>query len=173
MKANVGDRLVTASTIVDQPPRDGRVVELRHEDGSPPFVVEWSDTGERTLVFPGPDTHVVAATGEQAAGPSSSGVKTWTVQIRITEEGDATSATALLGAGGPEPAQGDAGRTGDAAHTWNAVGSSRRNPSDPASPLIGDEVAVARALRLLADRLMETADADISSSTGSRAHLTS
>lgn len=43
------------------------MVELRHPDGQPPFVVEWSDTGERTLVFPGPDTKVE----RHADGPAS------------------------------------------------------------------------------------------------------
>ncbi|MCU1433025.1 MAG: hypothetical protein JWP95_2130, partial [Actinotalea sp.] len=47
MKAAVGDRLVLASGVVDGVVRDGRVVELRHPDGTPPFMVEWSDTGER------------------------------------------------------------------------------------------------------------------------------
>ena len=28
---------------------------MRHEDGSPPYVVRWSDTGDQALFFPGPD----------------------------------------------------------------------------------------------------------------------
>lgn len=60
MKASVGDAVVVASNVVDGAVREGRVVELRHADGSPPFVVEWADTGERTLVYPGPDTRVLA-----------------------------------------------------------------------------------------------------------------
>ena len=58
MKASVGDRIVMASSVVDGPVRAGRVVALRHDDGSPPYVVRWSDTDEESLVFPGPDTHV-------------------------------------------------------------------------------------------------------------------
>jgi len=58
MKAAVGDRIVSESGVVGGHVRDGRVVEVRHEDGTPPYVVEWADTGERTLVFPGPDSHV-------------------------------------------------------------------------------------------------------------------
>lgn len=65
MKASVGDEIVVESSVVAGAVRHGRVVELRHPDGTPPFVVEWQDTGERTLVLPGPDTHVVPA---QASG---------------------------------------------------------------------------------------------------------
>lgn len=159
MRASVGDRIVVASTIVDQPPRDGRVVEVRHPDGSPPYVVEWSDTGEQTLLFPGPDTRV--DTGEpapEAAGSAASAVeKTWTVHVRISEHGDDTAAVAVLGVDGPT--------------RLDAEGRSHRNPDDPRSPVIGDEVAVARALRLLADRLLETAESDISISTGVPAEL--
>ncbi len=58
MKASVGDRLVLASSVVDGTVRDGTVVSVRHADGSPPYMVRWHDTGEESLVFPGPDAHV-------------------------------------------------------------------------------------------------------------------
>lgn len=59
MKAAVGDTIIVASGVLDGAVREGRVVEVRHPDGSPPFEVEWTDTGERSLVFPGPDTRVL------------------------------------------------------------------------------------------------------------------
>jgi hypothetical protein len=59
MKASVGDLIQVTSSVVGGAVREGRVVELRHPDGSPPFVVEWSDTHEHTLVLPGPDTRVL------------------------------------------------------------------------------------------------------------------
>ena len=61
MRASVGDTIIVASSVVDGAVREGRVIEVRHPDGTPPFEVEWSDTGERTLVFPRPDTRVVPA----------------------------------------------------------------------------------------------------------------
>lgn len=156
MKASVGDRILVASTIVDQRPRDGRVIEVRHPDGSPPYLVEWSDTGERTLVFPGPDSRVSSEQHEaleaRRAAPPPAVEKVWTVQVRISEEGDDTHATAVLGVEAPA--------------RLDAQGHSHRNPRDPSSPIIGDEVAVARALRMLADQLLETAQSDISISTG-------
>ncbi|MCC2307423.1 DUF1918 domain-containing protein [Cellulomonas chengniuliangii] len=69
MKAAVGDRIISSSGIVGGHVREGLVVELRHEDGTPPFVVEWADTGDRTLVFPGPDTTLRAADGQVRPGP--------------------------------------------------------------------------------------------------------
>ena len=57
MKAAVGDRLVINATHVDGPVRDGEVIEVRGEDGEPPYVVRWSD-GHEGLVFPGPGTVV-------------------------------------------------------------------------------------------------------------------
>jgi hypothetical protein len=61
MRASVGDKIIVASNVVAGAVREGRVIEVRHPDGTPPFEVEWSDTGERTLVFPGPDTRIVPA----------------------------------------------------------------------------------------------------------------
>ncbi len=58
MHAEVGDRLVILNTHVGTPVRDGEIIEVRHADGSPPYVVRWSDTGHEALCFPGPDAHV-------------------------------------------------------------------------------------------------------------------
>lgn len=157
MKASVGDRIVVASTIVDQPLRDGKVVEVRHPDGSPPYLVEWSDTGERTLVFPGPDAHIQHPGEAAAPAAPARVVKGWSVTIQITEDGDETTATAVLSEEAPQPIDG--------------VGHAHRHPLDPASPVIGDEVAVARALRRLADQLLEAAQEDVSASTGTPAHI--
>lgn len=58
MFAAVGDRLVVKSAHVDGPVRDGEILEVRHEDGTPPYLVRWSDTGHQALVYPGPDAEV-------------------------------------------------------------------------------------------------------------------
>ena len=58
MYAAVGDRLIVRSNKVDSPIRDGEILEVRHPDGSPPYVVRWSDTGHEALVYPGPDAEV-------------------------------------------------------------------------------------------------------------------
>lgn len=59
MRAQVGDWIVVESTHLDQPRREGKVVELRHPDGSPPYMVQWQHSGETTLAFPGPDARVL------------------------------------------------------------------------------------------------------------------
>jgi hypothetical protein len=58
MKAQVGDSLVAESNKVQSAPRRGEIVEVRGEDGGPPYVVRWSD-GHEGLVYPGADAHVV------------------------------------------------------------------------------------------------------------------
>lgn len=58
MFAAVGDRLVIHSQHVDGPTRDAEILAVRHEDGSPPYLVRWSDTGHESLFFPGPDATV-------------------------------------------------------------------------------------------------------------------
>jgi hypothetical protein len=58
MQAKAGDRMVIKGHRVGEAIRDGRIVEVRGENGGPPYLVEWSDTGHTTLFFPGPDAHV-------------------------------------------------------------------------------------------------------------------
>jgi hypothetical protein len=58
MHAEVGDRLVVRSQQLDGPVRDGEILEAHGPDGSPPYVVRWSDNGHETLFFPGPDAFV-------------------------------------------------------------------------------------------------------------------
>ena len=60
MKAQVGDQLVVESSKDSQHRRQGEVLEVRGEDGAPPYVVRWED-GHEGLMFPGPDAHVVPA----------------------------------------------------------------------------------------------------------------
>ncbi|HWM75380.1 MAG TPA: DUF1918 domain-containing protein [Nocardioides sp.] len=58
MQAQVGDRIVVEGRSVGNARRDGEVIEVRGDDGAPPYVVRWSD-GHEGLTFPGPDAHVV------------------------------------------------------------------------------------------------------------------
>lgn len=162
MKASVGDRIVMAGEQVDRPTRDGEVLEVRGADGAPPYLVRWSD-GHTGLLYPGPGSVLrVQNAGEDAPHepPDVSGSDTavtpltahqWTVRISLFE-GDDTTARAVLVA---DPLEG-----------IRATGISHRRAQDPPQPRIGDEVAVARALRHLADQLLEQATSDIATSTG-------
>ena len=53
----------------------------------------------------------------------------------------------------------------------SAKGASHRSSDDQASRQIGDEIAVARALRHLADQLIVEAERDIEERTGEEAHV--
>ena len=81
-------------------------------------------------------------------------VRDWTVKVNIFEAGDDTVAHAVLLTESPTRLQGR--------------GHSRRGAADGAVPEIGDEVAVARALRDLAAKLLDTAAGDIEAVTGER-----
>ena len=58
MRANAGDRIVIKGHRVGEPDRDCEVLEARGQEGGPPFLVQWSDSGHQTLFFPGPDAMV-------------------------------------------------------------------------------------------------------------------
>lgn len=58
MRAELGDQLVVASPATGAAGRKGEIVGIRHDDGTPPYEVRWSDTGAVSTVFPGPDAHV-------------------------------------------------------------------------------------------------------------------
>jgi hypothetical protein len=58
MKAAVGDRLVVEGAHQGDTRRVGVIIGLRHDDGTPPYVVRWLEDDHETLVFPGPDAHV-------------------------------------------------------------------------------------------------------------------
>ncbi|EWT00768.1 hypothetical protein N865_13575 [Intrasporangium oryzae NRRL B-24470] len=185
MRAQVGDRIILAAEHIDQPTRDGEVLEVRGADGGPPFFVRWSD-GHTGLIYPGPGAILKIGTAEHeapappAAAPVPTGVpvtagtpatpppatthatapghtREWNIRVTIFESGDDTSATVVLLADAPEH--------------LSARGTSHRSAEDNAVPEIGDEVAVARALRHLADQLLHVAEQDIEDLTGEDAHV--
>ena len=81
------------------------------------------------------------------------------MRASIFESGDDTSANVVL--------------LTEAPTHLSAHGQSHREIGDTSPPIpeIGDEVAVARALRHLADQLLGTAARDIEAVTGKEAHL--
>jgi hypothetical protein len=162
MKAQVGDRIILAGTRVDDPVRDGEVLEVKGSDGGAPYTVRWSD-GHTGLVYPGPGAIMKVESGSGLPRPteniarSAATSKTWRVQVSVLETGDNTSATALLISDKPGELRGQ--------------GDSHRSPRDESVGAIGDEVAVARALRHLADSLLARAESDIEATTGKDAHV--
>lgn len=173
MRAHVGDRIVLAAEHIDEPTRDGEVLEVRGADGGPPFVVRWTD-GHTGLIYPGPGSVLrLGAADESDAADASDAppaaperghehaptqhLREWQVRVSLLESGDDTSATVVLVADPPD--------------RISAKGSSHRSADDTADRRIGDEVAVARALRHLADQLIGEAEHDIEERTGEEAHV--
>jgi Domain of unknown function (DUF1876)/Domain of unknown function (DUF1918) len=176
MKAQKGDRIILTARHTDQATRDGEVLEVRGANGGPPYLVRWTD-GHTGLLYPGPGsvlrveaehaTFEPAETARTSTEPVAEGaveptvphVKEWHVRVSIFESGKDTSANVVL--------------LTEAPTHLSAHGQSHREVGDTSArvPEIGDEVAVARALRHLADQLLETAAKDIEAVTGKEAHL--
>ena len=66
----------------------------------------------------------------------------WRVSIAFTEEGDRTRADAILDL---------------ASKRFHAFGQAKRAPGDPSIPVIGEELAAARALSDLSHQLLQEA----------------
>jgi len=157
MKAQVGDRIILAARRVDDPVRDGEVVEVKGSDGSPPYTIRWSD-GHTGLVYPGTGAVRKVERGTTAPPVATVGrARAWQVQLSVVEVGDDTRATALL--------------ISDQHREFSGHCYSHRSPEDQPMAAIGDEVAVARALRHLADTLLARAEADIEAATGTDAYV--
>jgi len=169
MRALPGDHIILATPTIEGALREGEVIETRGADGQPPYLVRWTD-GHEGLLYPGPGSvlRIDSAHGEPAGvataaraaepspAPHPSGVnlhaRDWTVRISILGDDDDAEARVVLIADSPRH--------------LTAHGHSHRSTDDDPVPEIGDEVAVARALRRLADRLLDTAADDIEGATG-------
>lgn len=84
-------------------------------------------------------------------------VHTWHAKIHLFSSGDDSTAHAVLTTG--------------SGITLNGYGRARRNPGDIDVPEIGEELAAARALRDLADRLLKATSDDIAQVEHERVHL--
>ena len=61
MRAHVGDHILIHGRKVGDPERNGVIIDVRGEDGAPPFIVRWEgDPGEH-LLFPGSDAVITPA----------------------------------------------------------------------------------------------------------------
>jgi hypothetical protein len=60
MHAKVGDQIVVGGHRAGQPDRHCIVLEVRNDNGEPPYLVRWEDSGHEGLYFPGTDATVVS-----------------------------------------------------------------------------------------------------------------
>ncbi|MEU4118527.1 DUF1918 domain-containing protein [Kitasatospora sp. NPDC028055] len=59
MKANVGDTILLPSRIPGQTDNSAEIIEVRGEDGAPPYLVRYPN-GHTALVMPGPDAVIAS-----------------------------------------------------------------------------------------------------------------
>jgi hypothetical protein len=150
MRASLGDHVFVAADRGARA-RMGRIVELRHPDGTPPYVVHWYDTGIETVFFPrqdGPVWHVDSASPADDRETPVLAYRSWGVDIQVTEEAGATRARAVL-------------REDHDGLVLAAEGRAAMHEDDHDIPHVADEVAVARALAHLASMMLRSARTSI------------
>lgn len=152
MEPHVGDQFIVNSRVVGQPPRTGEIIECIDGGGlTPHFRVRWTD-GHESIVYPGGDARV------EPANIATDGAdrRSVTISLRLEEDSDHCEAVATM-------------RT--SVGELKASGRARRNPIDPEVPMIGEELAIARALSHLADQLELAAREAIDVREANPAHL--
>lgn len=149
MDGQVGDHIEVPGRRVGHMPARGEIVEVLTGPGTRHYRVRWED-GHETTLAPGPGVTVQPrATGRRDR-------RALIVDLRLEEDRDDCTATATMmtAAGG-----------------FTATGSAHRHPRDPAVPVIGEELAIARCLRALADRLEQAASSAMSEGMATPDHL--
>jgi len=71
VRGHVGDLLVVQGPSANDHKRVGVITELRHADGSPPYLVRWLDNGHEGLVIPGSDATIEPASADPHHGDAS------------------------------------------------------------------------------------------------------
>lgn len=152
MDAHVGDQLVVNSRQIGQSRLTGEIVEVIGRGSGEHYRVRWAD-GHESIVFPGTDAVVVPSARAASTDPE---MRTVTIELRLEEDTEQCEATATM-------------RTSMA--TFTGWGRARRNPDDPVVPMIGEELAIARALADLADKMEEAARTAIAARESRPLHL--
>ena len=148
MEGHVGDRLIVHGRRVGQSTSEGMIIEVltmpsRH------YRVRWAD-GHESMMYPGSDVTIERA-DETPPHP-----RFLSIEVRLVEDADTCQATAT---------------TMTATGTFTGRGEARRNPADPQVPMIGEELAIARSLRDLADGFTDAADAAMARRENRPVHL--
>lgn len=151
MDAQVGDQYIVSSRVVGKEPRTGEIIECLERNGmTPHFRVRWSD-GHESIVYPSSDARVEP--GLAIDGRERHRLE---IDLQLTEDDDRCDAVAVL-----------ASSLGE----LRSIGTARRHPNDPSVPLIGEELAIARALADLAQQLEEAAYGSIADREDRPVHL--
>ena len=71
LRAAKGDRLMVRGHRFDEPDRDAEILEVHGEDGQPPYLVRWEDTGHVALFFPSAEANVQHFAKEDGVGQTA------------------------------------------------------------------------------------------------------
>lgn len=146
MDADVGDRIEVTTNTLGVPPRYGEVLE--RNDTS--LRVHWDD-GHESVFVPSSNCRVVEP--DERSGPVRLSCH---IDVDVVEDTKESRASATLST---------------SRGTVQSTGVARRNPIDPQIPLVGEELAIGRALRELGDQLVAAAGSDLSHPPSHDDHL--
>jgi Domain of unknown function (DUF1876)/Domain of unknown function (DUF1918) len=145
MEARVGDHVVLEGAKVGLARRRGEVLEVLRGATGDRYRVRWEHDDHETVLAPGPDLRV------EAADDARPGRLSMRVDVSVTEDADHTEALARVHMCGRD---------------FSAWGRARRNPRDPTTPTVGEELAVARALSDMSHQLVVAAADSLESALG-------
>jgi Domain of unknown function (DUF1918) len=81
MTARIGDEIMIMPQELHQPMRDGQIREVRNEPGGVVYLVQWSDTGQESLLPHGPDV-VIKHRHTPGGGAVAAGDTRWRGRLR-------------------------------------------------------------------------------------------
>ncbi|HET6953567.1 MAG TPA: dsRBD fold-containing protein [Acidimicrobiales bacterium] len=145
MEAHIGDHVVVEGTRVGQARRRGEVVDIVRGAAGARLRIRWEGSDHETVLTPGPDVVIESGTGERIERASMQ------VDIALSEDADHCEAVARV-------------RVRD--RDFAGWGRARRHPADPEMPLVGEELAVARALSDISHQLVGAAADTLESALG-------
>lgn len=145
MEAHVGDQVIVEGARVGMPPRRGEVLEVLHGAQGDRLRVRWEGDAHETVLAPGTDLRV-----ERGEAPALDRTSI-RVDVTLTEDADHCEAVA---------------RTRVRDRDFSGWGRARRHPADPQMPLVGEELAVARALSDVSHQLVGAAADSLESALG-------
>ncbi len=145
MEAHVGDHVVVEGAKVGLPPRRGEVLEIMRGAGGDRLRVRWQGDDHETVLAPGPDLRIEMGEGQV---PNRASMR---VDLTLSEDADHCEAVARV-------------RMRD--RDFSGWGRARRHPTDPEMPVVGEELAVARALSDVSHQLVVAAADSLESALG-------
>ncbi len=145
MEAHIGDHVVVEGAKVGQAQRRGEVLEILRGAGGDRLRVRWAGDDHETVLAPGPDMRIEMSEERALARASMR------VDVTLIEDADHCEATARV-------------RMRD--HDFSGWGRARRHPTDPEMPVVGEELAVARALSDVSHQLVVAAADSLEAALG-------